>query len=93
MLARQLQILASLKIQKIYIINLEDCVLGAAKYLGCHDKIFAEYQNINLAIKKDQETRICECGNELLKRERFCVKCKAKKRRDSNKKYNKNKAA
>jgi hypothetical protein len=71
----------------------EESVLGVAKYLGCFDKIFSEYQNINLAIKMDQETRVCECGNELLKRERLCLKCKAKKRRDAYKKYNENRAA
>ncbi len=71
----------------------EDCVLGYAKHLGCYEKIFSEYQNINLTIKNKQETRICECGNELQKRERLCEKCKAKKRKNAYKRYNKNRAA
>ena len=63
----------------------ERCVLGYAKYIGGFDKIFKEYQDINLSITK-KESRVCECGKELLKRERFCMKCKKKRRLEAKKK-------
>ena len=57
----------------------EDCVLEVAKHRGCFDRVFGEYQDINLSISS-KGVRRCECGSELLKRERYCEKCRKKKR-------------
>jgi len=58
-------------------------LLLLSKQKGCCDKIFSEYQNIDLAIKKDK-VRQCECGRELSKRERFCKSCRKKRRQKTN---------
>ena len=68
----------------------EKCVIGFAKYLGCYDKVLKEYKNINLSFGMKEKVRHCECGKELLKRERFCAKCKKKKNLESKRKYWKN---
>ncbi len=52
-----------------------ESVLPLAPYL------IERYRKVTKDIKvESHESRLCECGNELFKRERYCEKCRKKKR-------------
>ncbi len=68
------------------------CVLPLAKMNGCHDRIIREYMKIDKTVDQSEETRFCECGTELKPRERFCGKCKKRKRQNTYRGYNEKRA-
>jgi hypothetical protein len=51
--------------------------------------IAEEYGELCRSIEK-QEPRYCECGTKLVKRSRYCSKCKTLKRKKAYRKYNRN---
>ncbi len=61
-----------------------ESVLPLAELQGIYSKILLEYTNIDESIVKNIHTRFCECGTELKPRERFCDKCKKKRRQETN---------
>ncbi len=67
--------------------SFEKYVFGYAKYLGCYEKLFKEYQKINPSFGLKEKVRLCECGNELFKRARYCRDCRKKKGLEAKRKY------
>ncbi len=63
-------------------------VLPLAELQGIYSKILLEYTNIDESIVKNIHTRFCECGEELKPRERFCDKCKKKRRTEAYREQN-----
>jgi hypothetical protein len=59
-------------------------VLPLAELQGIYSKILLEYTNIDESVVKDIHTRFCECGEELKPRERFCERCRKKRRQKTN---------
>ncbi len=59
-------------------------VLPLAELQGIYSKILLEYTNIDESIVKNIRTRFCECGEELKPRERFCERCRWKRRQKTN---------
>ncbi len=55
-------------------------VLPLAEHYGVYSRILSEYTEIDKSIVKDIHTRFCDCGEELKPRERFCKKCRKKRR-------------
>lgn len=53
-------------------------------------KLFAQYAEQTGTKAQRVEVRRCECGNPLRLRQRFCDDCSLKRRKDSNRKYNRN---
>ncbi len=66
------------------------CVLPLAKLMGCYDRIFKEYIKFDKTVDQSEEARFCECGEELKPRERFCERCRKKRRRETKREYQKN---
>ncbi len=66
------------------------CVLPLAKLMGCYDRIFKEYIRFDKTVDQSEEARFCECGEELKPRERFCERCRKKRRLESKREYQKN---
>ncbi len=69
----------------------EKAVLGSADYkyrLPDFDygKLFAQYAEQTRTVALAIEQRRCACGNPLGLRQRFCVACSQKRRKDSNQK-------
>ncbi len=62
-------------------------VLPLAEHYGVYSKILSEYTKIDESIVKNIHTRFCECGEELKPRERFCEKCKKKRRQKTDREY------
>ncbi len=60
------------------------CVLPLAKLMGCYDRIFKEYIKFDKTVDQSEEARFCECGEELKPRERFCERCRKKRRQKTN---------
>ncbi|MDR4503477.1 MAG: hypothetical protein MRK01_01635 [Candidatus Scalindua sp.] len=68
-------------------------VLPIANVIGCYDQVMKQYQDIDLSIRKEK-VRVCSCGAELSKRERFCIRCrKARRRKTDRENHRKSKAA
>ena len=70
----------------------EDYVLPLAASRGL-EKVVEQYRDIpgTLSVRTAQ-TRYCECGHPLRKRERFCDACKAKRRREAYRTINQRRA-
>jgi len=74
---------------KCYIAERKSCpyftrvLLPLAKRKGCYDKIISEYQNIDLAIRRER-IRQCECGTALSKGKKYCGNCRKKRRQQTN---------
>lgn len=72
----------------------ERAVLGPADYKYRvpgydYEKIFEQYGRINFSfLNKTVKIRRCECGATLNPRQRCCEKCARRKRRESQRKYN-----
>ncbi len=62
-------------------------VLPLAEYYGVYSKILSEYTEIDESIVKDIHTRFCDCGEELTPRERFCERCRKKRRQKTDREY------
>ncbi len=62
------------------------CVLPIANKMGCYDRIMKEYHDFDPTIQKTS-TRFCECGTELSKRERCCLRCRKKRRQKTKREY------
>ncbi len=75
----------------------ERAVLGKPDYkyrLPDYDyqKVFAQYAEQTESEPLAVEQRRCDCGNPLRLRQRFCDDCTRKRRKDSNRKYNRKRA-
>jgi hypothetical protein len=72
-----------------YITEQESCdyfnrvLLPLSDQKGCYDKIISEYQNIDLAIRRER-VRQCECGTELSRGKKYCGNCRKKRRQQTN---------
>ncbi len=60
------------------------CVLPLARLKGCYDRVFNEYLKLDKSLDQSEGARLCDCGNELKPRERFCERCRWKKRQKTN---------
>ncbi len=67
-----------------------ESVLPLAEHYGVYSRILSEYTKIDESIVKNIHTRFCECGEELKPRERFCERCRKKRRRETKREYQKN---
>jgi hypothetical protein len=72
-------------------------VLGSPDYkfrLPDYDyqKLFAQYAEVTNTESKVVKQRLCDCGAPLKHRRRFCDSCSQKKRKVSNRKYNRKRA-
>ncbi|MBN2457294.1 MAG: hypothetical protein JXB29_12290 [Sedimentisphaerales bacterium] len=75
----------------------EKCVLGPPDYkfqLPNYDytKLFTKYAELTGAKTPVVEQRLCDCGKPLRPRQRFCNDCARKRRKDSNRRYNRKRA-
>ncbi len=64
------------------------CVLPLAELQGIYSLILREYANIDKSIGVGIHTRFCDCGIELKPRERFCEKCRKKRRQETHRAQN-----
>ena len=75
----------------------ERVVLGPPDYkyrLPDYDyaKLFGQYAEMTKTDALTVEQRKCDCGNSLRLRQRYCDACSRKRRKDSNRKYNRKRA-
>ncbi len=61
-----------------------ESILPLTEHYGVYSRILSEYTQIDESIIKNIHTRFCDCGEELKPRERFCDKCKKKRRQETN---------
>ena len=75
----------------------EQVVLGPADYkfrLPNYDyqKLFAQYADLTKTETIVVDQRRCTCGNPLKLRQRYCDDCARKRRKESNREYNRKRA-